>query len=245
MDALLGYAVHFTRGVSPDEAAAAKSSEPMTRPSLFQLLTRLDSIDDTGFRASLTILGQGHIRASDCPDCVGAAVTEVAAAHRAACFSETRLDDLARLISSRSLYGVGFCQEFLQSHNGRRVSYLEAGSDEALRYEEEVRRRVASGVDPADPFWKDTPFVDIVESGPNDSRWQEEWRVLGGLNFDPDDVAFCFLPAHLHVNARQFFEDHRAANTCPAYLGPYLDPGWDHTEIERALDELPPRGAGR
>jgi hypothetical protein len=39
-----------------------------------------------------------------------------------------------------------------------------------------------------------------------------EWRVPGGLTFQPD-VAFVFLHEELHDNARAFFVEHRANNT--------------------------------
>jgi plastocyanin len=63
--------------------------------------------------------------------------------------------------------------------------------------------------------------------------------VPGGLAFQPGDVSFVFLPEQSHDNARAFFEIHRASQTGPAYLGPYLDPRWDRPRIERALRAPP------
>jgi hypothetical protein len=82
------------------------------------------------------------------------------------------------------------------------------------------------------------PYVDMLDPD-NDTRWEQEWRVPGGLRFAPSDVAFVFLPEKLHDKARTFFSEHRDANTGPAYLGPYLDPRWSHQQIEHALDEFP------
>ena len=57
----------------------------------------------------------------------------------------------------------------------------------------------------------------------------------GGARFEPDDVAFIFLPEELHDNARSFFEEHRVNHTGPAYLCRYVDPRWSYARIARAL----------
>ncbi len=81
-------------------------------------------------------------------------------------------------------------------------------------------------------------FVDELDPDPaNDTSWEKEWRVPGGLKFLPDDVAFVFLPEELHDKARAFFAKHRADNSGPAYLGPYLDPQWDRERIQEILTE--------
>jgi hypothetical protein len=232
-DPLQGYAVHFTRGVSAEDAAKARAQRP-TKPSLGDLLRWLDSIDDTGFRTSLSILGSGFIRPTSYPMGVGETVPELADAHRSACFSESPLDDLARLIETRSLYGVGFRQSFLQQRGGDRVIYVPDDSAEAGSWRQHVAARRSAGVDPGDGFWMKTPFVDLL-SPSNDTTWEKEWRVPGGLSFEPEDVAFVFLPEDLHEKARRFFTDHQRENTGPAYLGRYLDPRWDRARIEAVL----------
>jgi hypothetical protein len=233
MDPLRGYAVHFTRGVAPDEAARARVNPP-AHPSHLELMAWLNAIDDTGFRSNLSILWEGRVRPTSYPMGVGRKAPEVDAGHRAACFSESPLDDLVQLVSTRSRYGLGFRQGVLGRHGGRPVQYLESGSAEALTFEQAVDDRIAAGVDPTDPFWADTPFIDIVRPH-NSTSWEQEWRVPGGFDFAPDDVAFCFLPADLHGAARDFFEEHQAANTGPAYLGRYIDPLWDRATIECVL----------
>jgi hypothetical protein len=73
-----------------------------------------------------------------------------------------------------------------------------------------------------------------------DWRWEREWRVPGGLQFKPEDVAFVFLPEESHDAARGFLVDHQTANTGPAYLCPYIDPGWPRDRIDKALEVVPP-----
>ncbi len=51
----------------------------------------------------------------------------------------------------------------------------------------------------------------------------------------PDQVAFVFIPENLHEQARAFFEEHRQAGSGPAYLCPYIDPTWDHADLQEAL----------
>lgn len=237
-DPLLGYAVHFTRGNHPAVAAKALA-RPLPRAlSHIELVQWLDDIDDTGFRASLSILWQGFVRPTDLPCCVGKDVAGLEEAHRSACFSESPLDELARLVETRSLYGIGFRQDFLRINRGQPVKYLQHGSADAKWWSQEVSRRCGAVIDRKDPLWRDTPFVDELDSNPaEDTSWEKEWRVPGGLKFQPDDVVFVFLPEELHDNARAFFAEHRASNTGPAYLGRYLDPRWDRGHIQKLLTE--------
>jgi hypothetical protein len=203
-----------------------------------ELIQWLNDIDDTGYRASLSILWQGFVRPTDLPLCVGKDVAELEDAHRSACFSESPLDELAALIEKRSLYGVGFHQAFLRINRGQPVKYLQHGGADAQWWAEEIRRRCVAEVDTKDPLWQKTPFVDELDPDPRkDTSWEKEWRVPGGLMFQPDDVAFVFLPEQLHDNARAFFGEHRANDSGPAYLGRYVDPRWDRERIQEDLTE--------
>lgn len=230
-DPLLGYAVHFTRGNDPAAVAKALAAPVPDLPSPHELMQWQNDIDGTGYWSSLSILWEGHVRPTRDPLGVAASVSEVEASHGSACFSATRLDKLARLINTRSLYGVGFEQNKLAVAGGRPVQYLRRGSPEAVAVANDVRDRQCAGVNPADPFWKKTPFID-----PDDANaWEDEWRVPRGLRFEPDDVAFVFLPEELHENARAFFEEHRREHTGPAYLCRYIDPRWEYDHIACVL----------
>jgi len=200
------------------------------------MLEWLNEIDDTGYRVSLSILWDGHVQATTYAMGIADDVPEVEASHRSACFSATRLDKLAQLIKTRSLYGVGFSQDVVAAAGGRSVQYLDScGTDAtALRKRIEAQRR--AGVKAGDPLWTKTPFID----GSRANAWEEEWRVPGGFRFEPDDVAFVFLPEDLHDNARTFFEEHRQAHTGPAYRCRYIDPRWDAARIKKTLAEPVP-----
>ncbi len=101
-----------------------------------------------------------------------------------------------------------------------------------------VREKLTGGIDPTDPLWRLTPFVDFPgEYGPTEYRfeWEREWRVPGELTFGPDDVAFLFIPESFHAAARTFFEGHLADHSGPAYLCPYVDPTWDMPRVQTAF----------
>jgi hypothetical protein len=189
----------------------------------------------------ITILSEGRINAGG-P--IGAAknLTALGDSQKSSCFSEIPLDLLARLIERRSLYGIGFRQDFLVDHGGARVWYLDKDGPAAGSFQEVVRVAMVGGVEPEDPIWTITPFVDfpgdyLGAHGPTQYRfeWEREWRVPGGLTFGPDDVAFLFIPETLHGAARSFFEDALEENSGPAYLCPYVDPTWDMTRIQAAF----------
>jgi hypothetical protein len=196
----------------------------------------------TGYDRVMSILWDGFIKPFDEPHGAGRLIPEVAENHRSSALSEIPLHLLKRLVTARSHYGIGFAQEFLVEHGGGRVWYLEVGGAPAEAVQRQVDERAARTVNPDDPFWASTPFIDFPDPFHpfTDWRWEREWRVPCGLGFTPENVAFLFIPEHNHTAARQFFTDHKAANTGPAYLCPYIDPTWDRTRIQAALEATPP-----
>jgi hypothetical protein len=190
----------------------------------------------------MSILWDRHIMPSG-PYGAARNLMELIDSQRSACLSEIPLDLLVRLIERRSLYGIGFLQDFLVDRGGARVWYLDRDGAAATTFAELVRQEMIGGVDPADPLWRLTPLVDYPgDYGETAYRfeWEREWRVPGGLRFEPDDVSFLFLPEEHHAAARAFFEGHYRANTGPAYLCPYIDPRWEVGEIQDALADVPP-----
>jgi hypothetical protein len=165
-------------------------------------------------------------------------LTELGDSQKSACFSEIPLDLLERLVNRRSLYGIGFRQDFLISRAGARVWYLDRDGPRAESFQRLVREAMTGGIDVTDSLWTITPFVDYPGAyGSTQYRfeWEREWRVPGGVAFGPEDVAFLFIPEELHAGARSFFEDHFRDNTGPAYLCPYVDPTWDMARIQAAF----------
>jgi hypothetical protein len=196
----------------------------------------------------MSILWDRHIRPVSEPHGAGREIPGLEDRHRPACFSETPLHLLQPLVEFRSDFGVGFSQDFLLSKGGGRVWYLEDEGVLAGSVKKLVAEAADGPVDPADPLWTLTPFIDFPVPGSlEDWRWEREWRVPGGLRFLPADVAFLFIPEKLHEKARQFFSDHEFADTGPAYLCPYIDPHWTRPRIEAALgdarERLPPSRA--
>jgi hypothetical protein len=234
------WAVHFTSPSLPRplEPPPPGSEKGISRAQLLHHIREIQAQDKTGYSNIMSILWEGRIEPFAEPHGAGKDVPEVADAHRSAALSEIPLHLLDRLVKHRSLYGIGFSQDFLVTRGGARVWYIEASGAPAQAIHRQVEHRVREGVDPADPFWQVTPFIEFPDPSQPfaDWRWEREWRVPGGLRFKPSDVAFLFIPEALHDKARHFFADHHVANTGPAYLCPYVDATWDRERIQAQLE---------
>ena len=101
-----------------------------------------------------------------------------------------------------------------------------------------VTSAMTGGVNPHDDIWRITPFADYT--APNyHFEWEREWRVPGGMQFAPGDVAFLFVPEELHPAAATFLGG-GGGGAGPAYVCPLLDPLWTDDQIQAALTTLPP-----
>lgn len=191
--------------------------------------------EPSAYDSMLGILYEGHLQARNSFG-AGAGLKKLGDSQRSACLSEVPLDLLARLVARRSKYGIGFSQEFIVARGGARVWYVDAGGPVSEQFEELKRKHFGGGIDADSPFWKLTPFVDF----PSEKRhyrfeWEREWRVPGGFDFMPADVAFLFIPERLHGTARSFFQDAEDQHIGPNYQCPYLDPDWEMERIQDAL----------
>ena len=96
-----------------------------------------------------------------------------------------------------------------------------------------------SALEDADaPIWRIAPLIDAPGFyGLREYAfdWEREWRHIGPMSFDPEDVAFLLIPEALHKAARGFFQDALRENLGPAYLCPYVDPSWSKEKIIREL----------
>lgn len=196
-----------------------------------------DAGADSAYNVMLKILWEGSIVASG-PFGTARGLSELGDSQKAACFSEIPLDLLSRLIENRSLYGIGFYQGFLAQQGAARVWYLDKDSPAATSFQELVVRAMKGGIDPSDPLWRLTPFIDNPGEYPAGAyrfEWEREWRIPGGVRFTPADVAFLFIPEDLHDAARSFFEGHLRDHSGPSYLSPYVDPRWEMTHIQTAF----------
>jgi hypothetical protein len=197
--------------------------------------------EKSGYFTVMSILWDGWIKPVDDPHGVAGEIPELAEFNRPACFSEIPLHLLGRLMKTRSEYGIGFSQRFLRSKGGGRLWYVEDDSEPAKALAELVNQHRESDVDLDDPLWKVTPFIDFASTKSvfGDYLWEREWRVPGGLRFEPKDVEFLFIPEDLHDKARQFFTDVEVEGSGPAYLCPYIDVRWDREKIAGKLRETP------
>ena len=240
------YVVHFTKPVPVDDISRPRPKDP-DKPRWFetaaQLLYEQRVADRTGYYPWIDILGSGLLQPGSKP--LGAArfVPEVEDLNQVVCFSEIPLDMLDRVIERRSLYGVGFRKDVIVAKGGSPLWYLDKDGMQGQLIQAQIREAQRSGVDRDDPLWKLTPFIDNpgnYKGVPYRFEWEREWRVVGDVRFEPDEVAFLFLPEEDHDRARQFFADAKHEHAGPSYLGTYIDPRWDMQRIQEALASVPP-----
>lgn len=240
------HVVHFTKPLDPRDIVKPPPPKDPKRRTLGEMLAEIGYIsqqDPTGYQPWMQILGGRVLNPGAKPLGAARRIPEVEHLHRVVCFSEIPLDMLDRLIERRSLYGIGFSKAFIVSKGGAPLWYLDKEGEQAPIIRAQIDERVAAGVDPDDPFWRLTPFIDNPGNYAGRQyrfEWEREWRVIGRLSFHQDDVAFLFLPEEDHERARQFFADVEVENRGPVYFCPYIDPRWDMDRIQDALENVPP-----
>ena len=157
-----------------------------------------------------------------------------------ACFSEIPFGQVGRLAERRqSAYGIAFHQDFVVAAGGGRVWYVDLGSPLDAVVSAAFAPILGQPHDLNSPLWSLAPFIERPGQYANASyrfEWEREWRVPGGLAFEPANVAFLFIPEELHDEARSFFHDAERTNSGPGYHCPYLDPSWHDDQILAALE---------
>ena len=185
----------------------------------------------------ISILGSGRIEARN-PFGMARSAAPDPHSQKTVCFSEIPLHQLSRLTARRGPYGVGFTKEFMVARGGGPVFYAYSGTPQA-RALQDLLADARAWPNPAEsPIWRVAPFVEFP--GNHNGRlyrfaWEREWRHVGNFDFRPADVPFLVIPENQHDDARLYFEGARDDNTGPAYLCPYIDPGWDRTRVQREL----------
>lgn len=239
------YVVHFTKPYPLDEIEQPGGPAEKGERTLAEFLAEIGRIrqqDRTGYERWIGILGSGALKPGVAPLGAGRRVPGIGDSQRVVCFSEIPLDLLDRLIERRSLYGLGFKKELLVAKGGAPLWYLDNEGEQAAIIRAQMAERLERGVDPDDPFWRLTPFIDtpgVYYGRPYRFEWEREWRVIGGMRFQTEDVAFLFLPEEDHDAARQFFADAELEHTGPAYFCPYIDPRWPMDRIQHAVENVP------
>jgi hypothetical protein len=157
------------------------------------------------------------------------------ASQKAVCFSEVPLHELSRLAKVRSDYGIVFRKDIIIHRHGNPILYAYKDYPATAAIRQLIK---AAKKEPKNPIWKITPFIDAPGLYPNGKyffEWEREWRKVGDLKFQTDDVEFLIIPEKLHKNAKGFFEWARHENLGPSYDCPFVDPNWKLKKIKPLL----------
>ncbi|MFV8530371.1 hypothetical protein [Ralstonia pseudosolanacearum] len=208
------YVVHFTKG-------AGKLTDA--------------SVNSKAYRSHLSILHSCTLKPA-APFGVGRSNAPDKGAQMAVCFSEIPPGQWSRLSQRRkSAYGIGFSKNYILGRGGGPIWYARKGSPHLAALKKLMR---AGKGKPEHPVWSITPMIDAPGSygfSSYEYEWEREWRHIGGMRFEPEDVAFLFIPEGLHGIARHFFEDAYHHHTGPAYFCPFIDPFWSKDRVEEEL----------
>lgn len=139
--------------------------------------------------ALASILASGHLEARN-PFGLAGKRTENAESHKAACFTEAPASEINRI--RRGRYGIAFHKDFIVKAGGQRVWYINYGSPAWDAFLHEVNRLRA--IDDPSRFRELSPFIDMVREDSYAFDWEREWRVLGGLRFEWEDIAYVITP---------------------------------------------------
>jgi len=198
-----------------------------------------DLVGTSAYDSMLGILSEGRLRTGE-PLGAARKLMAVRPPQQSACLSEIPLDRLDRLVARRSRYGIGFRQDAVLAAGGGRVWYVDRDTPLASAVWDTMRAASGPPMQADHPIWQLTPFIDFPgEYGGTEYRfeWEREWRVPGGLNFSPAEVAFLFVPEDLHGNARAFFDDVEIHDRGPSYRCPLIDPLWPDEAIQAVLPD--------
>lgn len=152
--------------------------------------------------------------------------------HKAVCLTEAPASELTRFQDRR--YGVAFTREFVQRLGGQRVWYIDHGAPLWYAFTHEVNR--LRDISENTRFFEMTPFIDMVRPGTYAYDWEREWRVVGDLRFEWEDVAYVITPEEGLLT----FEDQPAVGSGgynPKDAG-YEWSGGTFTELDDAMNLL-------
>lgn len=162
----------------------------------------------------------------------------------AVCFSEIPPGQWNRLEERRGTkYGLAFSKQFVISQGGGPIWYA---WKETPHWHALQGMMDAAAKNPDAPVWRITPMIDAPGTyGGRDYLfdWEREWRHVGPMSFEPEDVAFLLIPEEMHSAAKIFFEKAYKEHIGPAYFCPYVDPSWDRKRIIDVLNTQEPNDA--
>jgi hypothetical protein len=178
-----------------------------------------------------SILTQGRIEARNPFGLVGKR-REHADSHKAVCLTEAPASELTRFGARR--FGVVFTREFIQRLGGQRVWYIDYGTPLWDAFISEVNR--LRDIRENSRFFEMTPFIDMVRPGTYAFDWEREWRVVGDLRFEWEDVAYVITES----GGLLTFEDQPDVGSggFNPSEGDYEWSGGTFTELDDAMDAL-------
>lgn len=160
---------------------------------------------------------------------------------RCACLSELATPELRRLADQHGDFGLAFQRSFVAKAGGAPIWYLRAGTP--------MHERLVGLLDQMERankshwIWELTPFIDFPGTHPSGSgprryefSWEREWRVVGGLEFTPKDVAALFAPERDHERVRELWLAEVVRNRRGKFPA-LVDLSWD---AERQRSEFDP-----
>lgn len=212
------YLVHFTKGKGAPQSAGAH---------------------DPSYRAMLSILFSGALKPG-APFGIGRKLAPDPQTQMSVCFSEIPPGEWSRLVERRkSAFGIGFTKGHIVSCGGGPIWYVRKGSPQDAAMKKLMK---AGKADPDNSIWRITPMIDAPGKygwSTYEYEWEREWRHVGELVFEVQDVAFLFIPEALHAAARGFFQNAYEDHIGPAYFCPFLDPLWSRERVEEELAKGP------
>jgi hypothetical protein len=201
-------------------------------------LTRDDRGEEHGAtaRANLeNMLAIGEITALR-PHCLHAKQIPDAKRHRFAvtCFTETPLSQikmLTRRIEGRKIklepYGFAFKREFLLQRGAAQVIPVNSYADhKALREGFDRMFELAKNSNFSSKITGIIPFLSAMHER-YDFSWEREWRVLGSIKFDLDDLQFVILPEGNAIDLHMKLTKQGIPVICPTW-------GWEKM-VERLI----------
>jgi hypothetical protein len=222
--------------------SAARPCREVRRGRRVAVLIHLTERADT----LTAILNQGQLRAQN-PYGAAFNIGALASSQAVACFSELgALDSVATLADRHGEFGIGFTKAWMQTQGAAPVWYLPRQSEVQTEFFNIVRELAfRNRLDPDHPLWRITPFIDYPRdadhgdtTSPYDWRWEREWRIRGGLRFQPDDVAILFAPESKHAWLTEWWKQ-EAIEGWGGYIPPLVGPRWPRERQEAVIRQGP------
>ena len=145
---------------------------------------------------------------------------------KVACFTETPLAEVKHLLNIRrrinlEAYGFVFERDYLLQKGAQPAQYFsEYHGHKAKRVAFDTIFDLSEKTRFSGKMWKILPLVNVMHDG-HDFAWEREWRVVGDVEFDLEDLVCVILPEY-ETNLRKEL----AAKGIAA-----IDPEWSHEQV--------------